>query len=364
MAPDETQHVPDMAPVSSDRTQHVPDLPSFGRYRATTLLGTGASGTVYRAIDDVLGREVAIKTLHARGPSVEERFLREAKAIGTLVHPHVLSIFDAGVRDGTPYQVIEIAPGGSLREHIRTGALAPAVVRRIGIQIARALAASHAAGILHRDVKPANVLAVADDRWKLADFGIARLPDSTLTATGMFLGSPAYAAPEALRGGMAGAPADVYGLGATLYEALTGSTPRGDRDLRAMFASLDEPAPPLHERCAAPRTMTDAIMRALAKEPSARPRADELATLLAATHEAPRTTPQPTRRSRGWIIVAVVTALLVALAVASGDQRAPSAPPASVPSARPAYEQPSFEQPTYAEPPGHGKHKRWKRRGP
>ncbi|HEY5944668.1 MAG TPA: serine/threonine-protein kinase, partial [Kofleriaceae bacterium] len=230
-----------------DQTQHVADLPRFGRFRALAELGTGAMGTVYRAQDEVLGRAVAIKALHSRDKGTRERFLREARAIGAVLHPNILAVYDAGTDDQQPYLVMELAVGGSLRERINAGPLPIETVREIGIQIARALAAAHAANILHRDVKPANILA-AGDVWKLADFGIARLPDSTLTVEGQFLGSPSYAAPESLRAGEFSAASDVYGLGATLYEALAGGPPHGDHDMAALLRKLEAPPPPLRER--------------------------------------------------------------------------------------------------------------------
>ncbi|HEY5926838.1 MAG TPA: serine/threonine-protein kinase [Kofleriaceae bacterium] len=301
---------------SGDQTQHVDDLPRFGRFRALAELGSGAMGTVYRAQDEVLGRSVAIKALHARDTGTRERFLREARAIGAVLHPNILAVYDAGTDDNTPYLVMELAAGGSLRERIQAGPLPIETVREVGIQISRALAAAHAANIIHRDVKPANILA-AGDVWKLADFGIARLPDSTLTVEGQFLGSPSYAAPESLRTGQFSPASDVYGLGATLYEALTGAPPHGDHDMQSVVRKLEQDAPPVHARRAVPGPLNDALMATLSRDPAKRPSADELAQLLANTdgdHVPVRTAPS-TRSKVIALVLAAVAVVLVIIAL-------------------------------------------------
>jgi serine/threonine protein kinase len=293
-------------------TQHVADLPRFGRFRAIAELGSGAMGTVYRAQDDVLGRSVAIKALHSRDAGTRERFLREARAIGAVLHPNILAVYDAGTDDNQPYLVMELAAGGSLRDRITHGPLPPEVVRELGIQIARALAAAHAANILHRDIKPANILA-ANDVWKLADFGIARLPDSTLTVEGQFLGSPSYAAPESLRAGQFSPASDVYGLGATLYEALTGVPPHGDHDMQSVVRKLEQDPPPASSRLPVPASIEYAIMATLARDPAKRPTADQLAQLLANTDDraVPRP-PSPRTKAIALVLAAVAIVLVVA----------------------------------------------------
>jgi len=285
--PVQTEFVPDGGSGLSAETQHVADLPSFGRYRALASLGAGGMGTVYRAEDEVLGRPVAIKVLHSHGdPAARERFLREARAFGAIPHANILAIYDAGTSGEIPYLVMELAAGGSLRDRLKAGPLDIESVRGIGIQISRALAAAHAASILHRDVKPGNILAVEGARWKLADFGIARLPDSQLTVAGQFLGSPSYAAPESLGAGEFSPAADVYGLGATLYEALTGAPPHGDHDMSSLLRKLDSPPPPLGARRAVPPSLEAAIMDALALDPKQRPSAEELADRIAAVEDS------------------------------------------------------------------------------
>jgi len=285
--PDETQHVPD-GPLALKRpSAETPKAHKFGRFESSGTLGAGAMGTVYRAHDELLGRDVAIKSLTASGElGVRERFLREARAIGAVHHPNILAVHDVGEEGTTPYLVMELAAGGSLRERVKAGAMQVETVREVGIHIARALAAAHAAGIVHRDVKPANILCATPHGhpplWKLADFGIAHIPDSTLTMTGQFLGSPSYAAPESLRAGQFGPASDVYSLGATLYEALAGSPPHGDHDMQSLVRKLEHEAPPLQQRNpAAPRALAEPIMAALASDPAKRPTAEQLARLLA-----------------------------------------------------------------------------------
>jgi serine/threonine-protein kinase len=301
------------APNAGDQTQHVADLPRFGRFRAVAELGSGAMGTVYRAQDEVLGRAVAIKALHSRDAATRERFLREARAIGAVLHPNILAVYDAGTDDDQPYLVMEIAAGGSLRDRIRNGPLPVEVVRELGIQIARALSAAHAANILHRDIKPANILATSDV-WKLADFGIARLPDSTLTVEGQFLGSPSYAAPESLRAGQFSPASDVYGLGATLYEALTGVPPHGDHDMQSIVRKLEQDPPPAHTRRPVPASIDHALMATLARDPAKRPTADQLAHLLANTDD--RAVPRPPARRTKAIALGLAAIAIVLVIVA------------------------------------------------
>jgi serine/threonine protein kinase len=343
-----TEHVPDgsiasatksMRAPSGTSTQHVPDLPRFGRYQTVAELGSGAMGTVYRAHDEVLGRAVAIKVLHLQGDAaVRERFLREARAVGATQHPNIIAIYDAGTDGDAPYLVMELASGGSLRERVKAGRVPPDVVQQVGIQVARALAAAHAANILHRDIKPANILAVDGGTWKLADFGIARLPDSTLTITGQFLGSPSYAAPESLRSGEFSAASDVYGLGATLYEALSGQTPHGDHDMRSIIRKLEEEPTPVTSIVAAPGSLGDAIMAALARDPARRPSAEQLAAMLAGIDAPARAvaaaipSAAPRAARPRWLVVATLAGIaLLAVMVVKSRGGSPTTSGAAIP---------------------------------
>jgi serine/threonine protein kinase len=314
---------------------------SFGRYRVTKPLGTGAMGEVYEAVDDVLGREVAIKTLRSSSGALflDDRFRNEARAIAKLTHPNIVAVFDVDVAATPPFLVMERVPGPSLADRLTAGPLPADQLIPLGIQIARALATAHDAGVVHRDVKPANILAAGPGTWKLADFGVAHVPDSSLTLTGQFVGSPAYAAPEALVKGITGAASDVYGLGATLYEAAAGRWPR----LEAKGALL-APVPPL--RTLAPALsphVCDAIDRAVALDHGKRPTAAELAELLARkpsqpTLTAPATSPdafaattlaRPAAPLR-WKPYAIGLAALVAIAVFVSTRHSSSPAPADV----------------------------------
>ncbi len=240
-------------------------------------------GQVYAAVDDVLGRSVAVKTLHggATGMSariLDERFRMEARAIGALNHPGIVQVYDIDLAASPPYLVMERMAGTSLKERFEKGPLPPNELRALGIQIARALAAAHAAGIVHRDVKPANVLEAGPGMWKLADFGVAHVPDSSLTMTGQFMGSPAYAPPEALLRGQSTEAGDVFGLGATLYYGAAGRWPRAD----ATTAGLLSPIPSVRELVPdLPDDLIATIDRAVHIVPDHRPTAGELADALA-----------------------------------------------------------------------------------
>ncbi|HET7500501.1 MAG TPA: serine/threonine-protein kinase [Kofleriaceae bacterium] len=262
---------------------------SFGRYRVTGTLGSGAMGEVYAAVDEVLGREVAVKTLRGNRSGLaarmlDIRFRQEARAIAALHHPGIVQVFDIDLAAEPPYLVMERVAGPALKDRLREGAFTASELVVLGIQVARALAAAHAAGIVHRDVKPANILSAGTEAWKLADFGVAHVPDSSLTLTGQFVGSPAYAPPEALVRGQLGPAGDIYGLGATLYEAAAGRWPRLESTSSALFA----PLPPVSELAPAlPPAIAAVIDRAVSLEPDHRPTAAELADSLAGAASLP-----------------------------------------------------------------------------
>ncbi len=262
----------------------------FGRYTVTGTLGRGAMGHVYAAVDDVLGRSVAVKTLHGghtglAARMLDERFRAEARAVAALNHPGIVQVYDIDLAAEPPYLVMERMVGPSLKERFETGPMPANELRALGIQIARALAAAHSAGIVHRDVKPANILVGGPGAWKLADFGVAHVPDSSLTMTGQFVGSPAYAPPEALLRGQSTAAGDIFGLGATLYYGAAGRWPRADATSGGLLApvpSVRELAPHL------PEDLIATIDRAVEIEPARRPTAADLADALAGGL-APRT---------------------------------------------------------------------------
>lgn len=205
-----------------------------GRYRLRSVLGSGSMGTVWSAYDEFLQRPVAVKEIRlppgvtaGQADELRERTLREARAIAVLSHPNVIILHDVARQDGEPFVVMELLPSHSLAELIREhGPLSVEQAAAVGDAVAAALEAAHAAGITHRDVKPGNVLVAEDGRIKLTDFGIARnVSEATMTRTGMTLGSPAYIAPEIASGKAVTPGADLWGLGATLFNALEGHPP-------------------------------------------------------------------------------------------------------------------------------------------
>lgn len=260
-----------------------------GRYRLVAALGAGGMGTVWRAYDELLGREVAVKEVrlpHGLGDEDREvllaRTMREARTAAQLDEVHVVRVYDVVEDDHRPWIVMELVEGTSLGQRVRVdGPLPSPVVAQIGLSVLSALAAAHAAGILHRDVKPSNVVLAEDGRVVLTDFGVATAAgEVTLTATGMLIGSPSYLSPERARGQPGGPASDLWSLGATLYAAVEGRPPfeRGDA-LSTITAAIVEPHDPPTQ---ATPDLQEAIDGLLAKEPDERLGLDEAETLLRA----------------------------------------------------------------------------------
>jgi serine/threonine-protein kinase len=251
-----------------------------GRYQLSSLLGVGGMAKVYLATDRVLQRKVAVKVLsppHAQDPSFVERFRREARAAARLSHPNVVAVFDSGSEGELHYLVMEYVPGESLAELLaRQGRLAPRRAAELAIQVCTALAAAHAQGLVHRDVKPANVLVARDGRVKVTDFGIVKAAAAdTLTGSGMVLGTAAYLSPEQAQGGPVDARSDLYGLGCVLYELLTGTPPFGSRPDSAQVAIANRhvnepPEPPSAHNPQVDPGLDAVVLTALAKQPDHR----------------------------------------------------------------------------------------------
>jgi serine/threonine protein kinase len=228
-----------------------------GRYRLNTVIGHGGMGVVWQARDERLSRHVAVKELARPGclPAQEQRAacrraVREAQAAARLSHPNVVRVFDITEEDGCPWIVMELLPPWSLQDLIeQRGPLGPARTAEVGLSVLAALGAAHAEGIVHRDVKPANVV-LAPDRVVLTDFGIARVTGpSALTTADMLIGSPSYIAPERARGGQSGPAEDLWALGALLYAAVEGQAPfhrDGDAMASLSAAITEEPEPAAH----------------------------------------------------------------------------------------------------------------------
>lgn len=308
-----------------------------GRYRLLGKLGHGGMGTVWRAKDETVDREVAVKEPRVPDHLSEreratafERMRREARAAARLDHPAVVNVHDVAVVDDRPWIVMELVRGRSLGDALQEGTLSAREAAGIGLEVLGALEAAHAAGILHRDVKPDNVLLGRHDRVVLTDFGIAHIEGETnLTDTGGFVGSPEYIAPERVLGQRPGPASDLWSLGVVLYAATEGVSPFRRSNTPATLQSVlnAEPAPP----AAAQGPLAEAINGLLQKDPARRPTAARVRALLEAAANPPA--PQPTQpvhyidvpdRGRGprlgrraWfglgaaVVAAAVTAYLV-----------------------------------------------------
>ncbi len=251
---------------------------SVGRYRLDELLSRGGMGEVWRAHDSTLGRPVAVKLLHAgvSDAADRERFVREARSAAQLNNPHVVAIFDVGEWSGRPFLVMELLDGRTLAEDLELrGPLPVDDVRDLGAQAATGLLAAHTAGVVHRDVKPSNLVRTSTGRLKVVDFGIARVLDEAstrLTRTGTVVGTAAYLAPEQARGLSADARTDLYALGCVLYQLLSGRAPFTGGPTEVLYAHLHtEPAPLSSLRSDVPHDLETLVHGLLAKDPRDRP---------------------------------------------------------------------------------------------
>ncbi len=313
-----------------------------GRYRVESLLGTGGMGEVYRAQDLTLERPVAVKMLRAEFANDQEfirRFRQEATAAASLSNPHIVGVFDVGEDEGEHYIVMELVDGRTLKDEIRQqGRLALPLVLTISQAVASALVAAHAKKVVHRDVKPENILLTARGEIKVADFGIAKAASSqTLIHTKSIVGSAHYISPEQARGGFIDEKSDLYSLGAIMYEMLTGRPPfDGPSPIAVALRHIhDDPAPVRKLRPDVPRPVEAIVMRLLAKAPEERPTSAQtlaalsqalqaaggpvrLAALVAESDQLAPTiavAKDPRRRRRipwGWLIPAVVLVAIVA----------------------------------------------------
>src|SRR5512132_792506 len=262
----------------------------LGPYEVLSVLGTGGMAEVYRARDTRLGREIALKVVNealAGNPELVRRFEQEARLAGSLNHPNLVAVYDVGLHEGAPYFITELLRGESLRHRLSRGRVPLDSALDWGAQLAQGLAAAHARGIVHRDVKPENVFLTSDGHVKLLDFGIAKLaegmraegphgildetvtPTGGETQTGQILGTPAYMSPEQVRGEKVDARTDIFSLGAVLYELVSGQRPfPGGSLVESGHAILhDDPAPLPDE---VPMAVAQVVRRCLEKEPGRR----------------------------------------------------------------------------------------------
>jgi serine/threonine protein kinase len=337
---------------------------STNRYRRVHLLGHGGMATVELAQDIELDRPVAIKRLAANlaaNDEYKQRFLREARLAARLSHPNIVGVYDAGDENGIPFIVMEYVEGETVSDVLhRRGRLEPAEAVALALQACAGLETAHDAGLVHRDIKPQNLLVTPDGTLKIGDFGIARSLDGTqLTQAGTVLGTAGYLAPEQAAGEQVTAAADIYGLGAVLYELLTGRPPYDADSLAELFVKQTQRSiTPLRELApVVPARLEDAVMHALARVPDYRPEsaaafAAELgATPTAVTNVEPSLAPtKPRRRVRpSWgrspamarprrrvllavgMVAAALFALVLALSLGGGSNQPakPVAPPSA-----------------------------------
>jgi hypothetical protein len=296
LAPVPFQEQPTLSPPTGPFPRPAGELSGpFGRYLIERKLGEGGMGAVYLARDTQLDRPVALKVPFLGGPEADAlraRFLHEARAAAALHHPGICPVYDVGEADGTPYLTMPYLTGEPLSRRLARGPLPVAEAAALVEKLARALHYAHERGVVHRDLKPGNVLLDEHGEPVVMDFGLARRAgDSHLTQEGQVLGTPAYMAPEQLGGEVAGMgpPCDVYSLGVVLYELLTGATPFvGDLLALASQVAYDEPRRPSKVRPGVDGRLDAICLKALAKRPAERPSMRELASALAEYREADR----------------------------------------------------------------------------
>ena len=310
------------------------------RYELEQIVGSGGMSTVYCAFDTLLERHVALKILHEQFGADEEhvkRFLREARAVAQLSHPNIVTVIDRGEEQGRQFIVFELIDGENLKELVQRGG--PLPVRRVlelGLEVGRALAFAHAQGLVHRDVKPQNVLLNDDGVAKVTDFGIVRSLDAVgTTETGTVLGTSHYIAPEQARGERVDTQTDVYSFGVVLYELLAGEVPYpGDNFLSVAMKHVNEPVPNvLDRRPDTPLRLASLIERCMAKQPADRPASmDEVVSELESVRSElearqgdeptmivlPKAIPKPPRGRRRSLPVLPVLIILLLAAVVGG----------------------------------------------
>ena len=333
------------------------DLVFGRRYRVTEKIGSGGMADVYKSVDEVLGRTVAVKVLHPRyatDPSFVARFRQEAQAAANLSHPNIVNMYDWGREGETYYIVMEYVNGTDLKSLVtQRGPLDPMKAAEYAQQVCAALSVAHGYDIIHRDIKPHNLVLTPDGTIKVMDFGIARAGNTTMTQTGSVLGTAQYISPEQAQGKALGPASDLYSLGVTLYELVAGKLPfDADTPVATALAQVnEEPVPPRQVRPSIPPSLEAVILRAMRKNPAERytsaaemrddlkrvlvgqpavggayggAAADDHTSVLPAVEHAPVTRaaatpairPVPTRRTNPWAWVGLAVVLLLVAGIA------------------------------------------------
>jgi eukaryotic-like serine/threonine-protein kinase len=328
-------------------------IDKLGRYEIASELGHGAMGTVYKAVDPLIERTVAIKTINLDLSKeelavFEERFYREAKSAGKLSHPNIVTIYDVGESDNIAYIAMEYLEGQSLREVLDSGTVLPLErIVELSAQVAEGLAYAQEHGIVHRDIKPANIVITKSGAAKITDFGIAHMPAGSRTMAGMVMGSPKYMSPEQVVGKQVDGRSDIFSLGVVLYEMLTGASPfDGDNISAIMYRILNEmPAAPHALNPKIPEPFDWIVAKALAKHPddryqTARELADDLRRYQRLTKPAGLIGAHGTleRRTKARAVEGDTTMLLQRLSNGELTQlgKPQPAPAVSIPSSEPA----------------------------
>lgn len=250
----------------------------YGRYKIVERLGKGSMGEVFLAHDPHIDRKIALKVLHKEHltrKEIAKRFVKEAKAIGRLSHPYIVSVYDVGQAHGTIYIAMEYLEGQPLHKILKSNRLDTTSVVKIGRQVATALDYAHKKGIVHRDIKPSNLMITKDLEVKLTDFGIARFDDPSYTLqtrSGDILGTPAYMSPEQIAGEVVDKRSDIYSLGVILYELLVGQRPFKGNNLNALFNAITQHnfSPPKKANPAIPSDLNGVILKSMEKNPGRR----------------------------------------------------------------------------------------------
>src|SRR5579864_432168 len=274
MAPDDAIHTPPAPPPAAPPGNEDGELRRIGRYDLIEKIGRGGMGVVYRARDTVIGRPVAVKMLISDidvSDETRQRFFREARSAGQLTHRNIITIYDFGEEGGRAYIVMELLTGESLTNLLARGVKLPIEQQvEIMMRVSEGLAFAHSRGIVHRDVKPANLFVTTDGQVKILDFGVARIASSKLTRSGLLVGTPDYMSPEQVMGLVVDQRSDVFSAGAVFYQLLTGRKPFAAKRLPDVLNRVRLEQPEAVTEAEAPRELTAIVMKALEKDPANR----------------------------------------------------------------------------------------------